>query len=786
MKNRYRWPMAILPCVTCASLSGSLARAEVVRTAYSALVVSSTGKCLDITGASTAEGASAIVWRCNSNANERWTVEPFSGSHRIRVQHSGQCLSVAGGSTASGAQIVQAACSGAPSELWTLPPVGSAVQLRNVHSALCANVSGAGTADGTSVVQSPCNSGASHFNWTFSSGLFREDVPVVLQVSHSGQCMNVFGASVNPGANVIQWPCAGASNERLSLVPQGSAYQLVVSHSGLCVAVNGASPSAGARVVQVSCTGASNELWDLSPVGRAYQLVAQHSGLCAAVDGASPANAAQVVQASCSTVQSQLWSVAPASVPSHWSDPIALPVNPIAAANLPDGRLLTWSAYDRFDFQGDIGDSASRTFTSVFDAVSGSSSEVLVTHTGYDMFCPGTANLPDGRILVNGGSSSRKTSLYDPATGTWSLSDEMNIPRGYQGTTLLSNGSVFTLGGSWSGGQGGKHGERWTNGNWSLLSGVRAEPVTGPDPGGVFRGDNHLWLFATSDGRVFHAGPTSAMHWITTSGNGTLTDAGNRGNDAYSINGNAVLYDVGKVLKAGGAPAYEDTDATRSAYDIQFGATVSVSNVAPMAYARAFGNGVVLPNGQVVIVGGQTFPVPFSDDTAILVPEIWDPETRVFRQLEPMQNPRVYHSSAILLPDGRVFVGGGGQCGEGCEANHFDAEILTPPYLLNADGTAATRPSITSAPATGSLGGALAVTTAAPVMSFALVRSSSVTHTVNNDQRRVPLAIQATSGPAAYTLSIPSDPGVVLPGYYMLFALDARGVPSVSATVRIN
>jgi galactose oxidase len=111
---------------------------------------------------------------------------------------------------------------------------------------------------------------------------------------------------------------------------------------------------------------------------------------------------------------------------------------------------------------------------------------------------------------------------------------------------------------------------------------------------------------------------------------------------------------------------------------------------------------------------------------------------------------------------------------------------LTPPYLLNADGTAATRPSITSAPATASLGGTLAVNTAAPVMSFALVRSSSVTHTVNNDQRRVPLAIQATSGPAAYTLSIPSDPGVVLPGYYMLFALDARGVPSVSATVRIN
>jgi galactose oxidase len=205
-----------------------------------------------------------------------------------------------------------------------------------------------------------------------------------------------------------------------------------------------------------------------------------------------------------------------------------------------------------------------------------------------------------------------------------------------------------------------------------------------------------------------------------------------------------------------------------------------------MAYARAFASGVVLPSGQVVIVGGQTFPVPFSDDTAVLVPEIWDPETRVFRQLAPMATPRVYHSTAILLPDGRVFAGGGGQCGPGCRANHFDAEILTPPYLSNADGSAAARPVITAAPATAALGETLAVSTDAPVMAFSLVRLSSVTHTVNNDQRRVPLEILATIGATSYLMGVPDDAGVVLPGYYMLFALDPRGVPSVSVTLRIE
>jgi galactose oxidase len=239
-------------------------------------------------------------------------------------------------------------------------------------------------------------------------------------------------------------------------------------------------------------------------------------------------------------------------------------------------------------------------------------------------------------------------------------------------------------------------------------------------------------------------------------------------------------------VKAGGAPAYQDTTATASSYVIKFTGGVTVTKVAPMAYPRAFSNGVALPNGQVLIVGGQTTPVPFSDNTAILVPEIWDPATRVFRALKPMQTPRVYHSTAILLPDGRVFVGGGGQCGQGCSANHFNTEILTPPYLLNPDGSAASRPTISSAPSTGSVGGTLAVTTGAPVTSFVLMRLSSVTHTVNNDQRRIPLAIQSTSGTSSYTLAIPSDAGIVLPGYYMLFALNAQGVPSVASTVRIG
>ena len=78
-----------------------------------------------------------------------------------------------------------------------------------------------------------------------------------------------------------------------------------------------------------------------------------------------------------------------------------------------------------------------------------------------------------------------------------------------------------------------------------------------------------------------------------------------------------------------------------------------------MAYARALANGVVLPTGRVLIVGGLTYAALFTDDRAVLIPELWDPVSETFSLMAPMQTPRAYHSTALLLPDGRVFSGGG-------------------------------------------------------------------------------------------------------------------------------
>ncbi len=463
-----------------------------------------------------------------------------------------------------------------------------------------------------------------------------------------------------------------------------------------------------------------------------------------------------------------------------WSGRIDFPLVPVAAAHLSNGKVLTWSAYqpDRYGGSG-------VTQTAIFDPATSTVTGRTVSETGHDMFCPGTALLPDGRLIVSGGSDAGKTSLYDPSDDSWTSGAMMTTPRGYHATTTLPDGRVFALGGSWSGGLGGKHGEIWSPATgWQSLSGVPVDPILTGDPAGVYRADNHGWFFSWTDERVFHAGPSRQLNWFGTGGNGSSTPAGVRGDDTDAMNGNAVMYDIGKLLTVGGAPAYENSTASNRAYVIDINDGVEVRKVASMAYPRAFHNSVVLPDGKVLVLGGMTSPVPFSDANSIYNAELWDPTTEQFTRLAAAATPRNYHSVALLLPDGRVFSGGGGLCGN-CSTNHADGQIFTPPYLLNPDGTPRPRPAITSAPASASAGDTVTVDTSHAVTQFALLRLGAVTHTVNNDQRRIPLTPTTVSN-TRYTVTIPADRGITLPGYYMLFALDSAGVPSMAKMIRIS
>ena len=237
---------------------------------------------------------------------------------------------------------------------------------------------------------------------------------------------------------------------------------------------------------------------------------------------------------------------------------------------------------------------------------------------------PGTTcSAPASRCCRTAGSwspaatTAPKTSIYNPATDAWTSGPNMVTPRGYQASATLSDGRVFTIGGSWSGRSAARctptrtarSGPPATGWHGPARRVGRADADRGPNPNGVYRADNHAWLFAWTGGRVLQAGPSKAMNWYATTGTGSVTAAGTRADDADAMNGNAVMYDAGKILTSAArrVRAASTRPPTPTSSTIS-GTAVTSRKVASMANARAFHNSVVLPDGKVVVFGGAELP----------------------------------------------------------------------------------------------------------------------------------------------------------------------------------
>ncbi|KAN0083644.1 copper radical oxidase [Elaphomyces granulatus] len=483
----------------------------------------------------------------------------------------------------------------------------------------------------------------------------------------------------------------------------------------------------------------------------------------------------------------------------QWESTIQFPLVPVAATvqppNFETGKLLVWSADENLDFSPN----GTMTLTATYDLATENVSALTVSNTNHDMFCPGISKDFNGRVVVTGGNAAARTSIYDPNSNTWISAPNMTIPRGYQSSTIVSDGQIFTIGGSWSGDMGGKNGEIYNpaSNTWSLLPGCPVAPMLTADVAGVYRADNHGWLFGWKEGSVFQAGPSKAMNWYGTSGNGSTQPAGTRGNDSDAMCGVAVMYDAvaGKILAAGGSPSYENVSATTNAHIITIDdlfTDATTEEINPMWEPRAFANAVVLPDGKVFITGGQSYPVPFSDDNSSMVPELWDPDTTKFVQMARLPTPRNYHSVALLMPDATVFNGGGGLCGSDCNTNHLDGQFFHPPYLFEDDGvTRAQRPTISSVSCQSPKVSETIIITVTDIdetckedPDFSLIRIGTSTHTVDTDQRRVPLCPEDSDSDGNYILPLPTDPGVLMPGYWYLFAI-ACGVPSEAETILV-
>ena len=458
-----------------------------------------------------------------------------------------------------------------------------------------------------------------------------------------------------------------------------------------------------------------------------------------------------------------------------WSSVQSWPMIPVSAANLPDGRLVAWASNERTSFPGGRPEF---TYTAVWDPQSNSFTEI--PHPTHDMFCSHHVMMEDGKVFISGGrnqGNSPWTSTFNPETNEWEVLPNMNRGRWYPTSILTGDNKVLTVIGS----GGGNTAEIWDGSQWTLMGGLNFDgPILNYN-----YGERNWWplMHLAPDGRIFHSGPTPAMHMIDVSGSGSLVQT-NTHTDWYPKHGTTVMYDEGKLLTAGGwVGANTLTSSARSMVIDINGPSPVIEEIAPMAFARKFHNGVTLPTGEVLVIGGNTSGQKFNDSGTVYAVELWNPATRAWRTGASMAVPRNYHSVALLMVDGRVFAGGGGLCN--CAADHQDAEIYSPPYLFNADGTPAERPVITRVPGVVTHGDTVSISATPGLTGFSLVKMSSTTHAMNTDLRYLKPSSSEVA-PGEYSLTLHTNPNVLTPGFWMLFALNANGTPSVAKVIQVS
>jgi hypothetical protein len=455
----------------------------------------------------------------------------------------------------------------------------------------------------------------------------------------------------------------------------------------------------------------------------------------------------------------------------QWGPVVDWPVVGIHVALLPNGKVLAWDS---------VGDRATETFpvhnftrATIYDPVTGTHSPVNVD-TGFNIFCAGFAHLTDGSLFIAGGNRDAQlngivqTHLFNPATNTWLLGPNMAAGRWYPSVTPLTNGEMLIT-------EGGPDipEVRRTDGSLRTLSTASLNLPLYP------------WLDVAPDGRVFYSGPDQTLRKLDPAGGGSWQSFGQR--DAVNRSyGSHAVFDIGKTLVAGGGPSSSDTRVIDTN-----GATPQVSATAPMSFGRRQHNLTLLADGSVLATGGNYTSASLVDmNGGVYNAERWDPATGQWTTLAAQSVTRQYHSTALLLPDGRVLSSGGGICGTCDQVGYLakNAEVFTPPYLFKKDGSGelAPRPQVTAAPAAVSHGASFQITTpnAASIQKVGLMRLGSQTHSVEMEQRYLPLGF--TAGDGTLTATVPANVHTAIPGVYMLFIVDSAGVPSVARMVTLD
>ena len=454
----------------------------------------------------------------------------------------------------------------------------------------------------------------------------------------------------------------------------------------------------------------------------------------------------------------------------EWGEVEDWPIVPIHVNLLPTGLVIAW---DRMDF------SVNATHPHLYDPQTGG---IFPTEDpGRDVFCAGHTLLADGRMFAAGGHIEDFWGLdmghmFNPWTGRWyplPSGERMNAGRWYPTNTLLPSGDVLVTSGLIDSprhmNQLPQVFEVATNTWRDLTTATRLLPM-------------YPRMHVVADGRVFYAGPGADTGYLDTSGTGSWTAFGRTTTGLLRDYGSSVQYDEGKILIAGGGGTL-GAPPTNTVELLDLNQAAPAWRPAqPMAFGRRHHNATLLPDGTVLMTGGTSGEGDNNATGAIHEAELWDPQTETWTTLGRAQRPRLYHSIALLLPDGRVLTGASGHPSPDEADSEFNIEMFSPPYLFRGP-----RPEITQAPDQASLGETIAITTpnAANITAVNLLRPGAVTHAQDQSQGINRLTFTATDD-ATLSVTLPDNGNVLLPGYHMVFLINNAGVPSVASWIKIG
>ncbi len=517
------------------------------------------------------------------------------------------------------------------------------------------------------------------------------------------------------------------------------------------------------------------------------QMRALANAHAAAAQG-SPAAAAAANEeaATAGPIQAAAVSTDPAQV-GQWTPKFSIPGVAVHAVMLHTGKVLYFTGTT--SGRAFLLDPVAQTTRAVYPPkVPGGEDEPA------NIFCAGQSFLDDGTVIVMGGTVGRREGLntiflFDPVTETWRQGANMRHGRWYPTQVLLADGRTIVMDGLDERGEPHVNAqiESYTPGlDFVTLLSVRGQ-ADHPPAGGLYP-----HMFQMPSGRVLVAGPEPSDSWFLrvsnigalsweeapdpvrhTFGSGVLLPGTASGSTRVALIGGVdrdALPDTGTSTPLPIVQTFDEADPA-----------AGWATAPPLNYGRAHHNTVQLPDRSMVTVGGGYGILNGNrraGDPAIhRNVELYDPASGQWT-LGPAQDElRTYHSTALLLPDGRVL--SAGDDGYGGSSNDT-AEIYEPPYLFRG-----ARPTIQAAPSSIEYGQSFTVDTSSDATQAVLMAPAAVTHANDMSQRNVPLT--ATVGPAGrLTVTAPARPELAPPTYYMLFVLNDDGVPSVAKFVRLR